>query len=92
MPPRASEVSGSTVSGNSCAFRSSSVMSPLLTMKSSVRFHRASACSGSTAGSHREGEGMMPASSADSLRVSSVAGLPKYACDAASIPYAPRPK
>jgi hypothetical protein len=78
--------------GNCCCARSPWLSQPCETMPSSTKFHRSTDRSGLCAGSQREGDWMMPASIAPSETVRSPTFLPKYACEAAWIPYAPRPR
>ncbi len=65
---------------------------PFSTIVSSTSCHRRSAAAGVTRGSSPFGERISPAMTAPSSAVRLLAGLPKYVLDAASMPYAPRPK
>ena len=63
-------------------------MSPFPSIARSTSSLRAIACAGRWNGSKTDGACGRPASSADSVRVSLLAGLEKYVWAAASIPYA----
>ena len=72
--------------GKRCFARSAGVSQPWATMPSRTKFQRATAPSGLTAGSHRDGDWITPASTAPSATVRSCTFLPKYAWLAAWMP------
>ena len=75
-----------TVAGKTAASRSARGSQPCATMPSRTKFQRATARSGFTAGSHRDGDWITPASTAPSATVRSCTFLPKYAWLAAWMP------
>ena len=77
---------GGIAAGKTCPARSAAGSQFWLTMPSRTKFQRCSDMPRSTAGSHRDGDWMSPASIAPSDTESCETSFPKYACDAAWMP------